>query len=124
MMLEKEIFTGSPVSRQNTLLPRLAATARRWWPPIRILSSDALAMISPTSSHDDFHGPPLVQGAGQRRRDGPQSNLLSVPAFQPTSRYPQLAGAHATLRKIRPVSAPRLPQAWHTNLSSMSDSRR
>ena len=40
------------------------------------------------------------------------SNLLPVPAFQPmkitasafnmpTSRYPQLAGAHATLRKVR-----------------------
>jgi hypothetical protein len=32
-------FTGSPVSFQNSFRPRLAATARRWWPPITVWSA-------------------------------------------------------------------------------------
>src|SRR4029077_10813411 len=43
-------FTGSPVSFQNSFRPRLAATARRWWPPISVWSSVVFAMISPTLS--------------------------------------------------------------------------
>ena len=42
----------APVFFQNSLLPRLAATARRWWPPISVWSSVALAMISPASLDD------------------------------------------------------------------------
>lgn len=59
-------FTGSPVSRQNSLLPRLAATARRWWPPIEhdhpFFGDDLAGFV-----HDDSHAPPPTQRADQRR---------------------------------------------------------
>jgi hypothetical protein len=85
MMLEEEVkLYSSPVSRQNSFLPRLAATARRWWPPIRVWSSVALAIISPASSTMIFmcrlqSNAPISAAAMVRNL----SNLVRVPGVPP-----------------------------------------
>jgi hypothetical protein len=68
---------------QNSSLPRLAAPARRWWPPISY-GQAAMAMISPASS-TMFLAPPPING-DQSDTDGSRNfgcfddgNVLIMP---------------------------------------------
>ena len=86
MMLEEEIklhrFAG--ISPKQSFTEAGRHCERRWWPPIRVWSSVALAMISPDSSTMIFMrclqcNAPVSAAALVRNL----SNLVPAPAFQP-----------------------------------------